>query len=838
MRRFSVLLALLAVAGCCGDPPEWLQFDPIELEEGEGSLELLDWISDDRGDLEFEADSDESGLIAWVEGSTLMLQAQPEWEGTAWVTLITRDQCDQEADTDVQVIVGEPGDDDDDDTVDPFVDPCGVTLVYEAQTDPETVAVAGPFNDWSTESHPMEEKHSGEWEIYIPGDEFEPGAYPYKFVELDGAYEAWNCDPRSGLIHCDEGYKAPDDTTWTQDCTVGEDSCNSMFVVRDFDQPRLVVDELDIDHEAGDVTAQVTFRAGCAGDEAASWSATLDGAAVDDAWTGDGFEVALTGLAEGRHTIRLDVEDGAGRAAEQVFVPLWVEPASGWDRGVMYYAFMDRFANGDTGIDTSEGASVELAGYMGGDLWGLVDALPYLEDLGVNIIWISNPQDNAEGAWAGDCGTYSGYHGYWPDDPYAVEEHYGGDAALRALVDGAHGRSMRVVMDWVCNHVHQDHPYYQQHPDWFNEPVMCRVGEDYSNFDLIPETCWFAEYLPDIRFYEPEVLDVMVEDAIWWAREYDLDGFRVDGAKHVPHSVIWNVTTRIDQAIEHGAAGGSTEFYTVGETFTFDRNLIVAYVNEHELDAQFDFPLYGTVRAAFVDDSATLTDLDASMAASNDAYGGALMSTFLGNHDVSRFTSYGQEGGWADSLDSSCFVADVIGDTWWYSRLNLAWTYLLTQPGIPLIYYGDEIGMPGYHDPDNRHPLDWYSSALAGGTGGEFTVADLAAGLYHPEMEQVLWHLADLGSARAEHPAFWSGDETQWWADADTLAYGRVAGDDAVLVILHRGWWETTLENGLTFAGLDGEATYTDILTGETFQASGDWISVPMAGNSARVLVP
>jgi len=837
MRRTLPALALLVLAGCCGDRPIWVDIDPIHLPDGSGEFDLTEWLLESERGLTFEAESLGEGLIAYTEDEMLLLQAQPGWEGIVHVNLTVLDRCEQFDDTSVEVVVGDVGDDDDD-TVDPFSDPCGVTFVYETINDPDEVAVAGTFNDWATDTHLMDRLQDGSWQLYVPGEDLAPGAYPYKFVEVSGSYEAWNCDANAPLIHCEEGYKEPSDTSWYQDCVAGEESCNSMVVVRDFDTPRLDVTDLAIDTAAGEVALEVEFRAGCAGDEAATWTASLDGADLTDVWTGDGFSVALSGLQQGRHTLRLDAADAAGRAAEQVFVPLWIEEQDGWASGVMYYAFMDRFANGDLSIDTSEGASVELASYMGGDLQGLTDALPYLQDLGVNIIWISNPQDNAEGAWAGDCGTYSGYHGYWPDDPYAVEEHYGGDQALRDLVAAAHAADMRVVMDWVCNHVHSDHPYYTDHPDdWFNEPIMCRVGDDYSNFDEIPETCWFAEYLPDIRYYEPAVLDLMVEDAIWWAKTYDLDGFRVDGAKHVPHSVIWNVTSRIDQEIEHGQAGGSQDFYTVGETFTFDRSLIMAYVNDHELDAQFDFPLYGTIRAAFIDDTATLRDLQASMADSVSSYDGALMSTFLGNHDVSRFTSRGQDGGWADSLDSSCTVADVVADTWWYDRLKLAWTYLMTSPGIPLIYYGDEVGMPGYHDPDNRHPLWWYSDAIAAGTGGEFTAADLAAGLYHDTMEPVLWHVAALGQARASHPALWSGDESEWWADDDTLAYTRVSGSDQVLVILHRGWWETTLDNGLSFAGLDPEGTYTDLLTGETFEASGDSISIFMAGNSSRVLV-
>ncbi len=831
------LVAALTIGGCCGDPPRWADLEPLVLDSGAGSVELLDWIIDDRGDLEFDAASDDPGLIAYADGSTLELQAQPGWQGVATVALTAWDECGNEASTTVEVQVGEVGDDDDD-TVDPFVDPCGVTFVYEPQGHPDAVAVAGTFNDWSTETHRMDLQPDGSYALYVDGDELPPGAYPYKFVEISGSSEGWACDPHAALIHCDEGYKDPHDNTWAQDCSLGADSCNSMVVVTDYDAPRLLVERLDIDHAGGTVSLEVSFAPGCAGDEAAAGSATLDGTAIESAWTGDGFQVDLDGLSEGRHTLRLRAEDGAGRQAEEVYVPLWIEAQDGWQRGVMYYAFVDRFVNGDRAIDGSEGAGYELSSYMGGDLQGVIDALDYLEDLGVNVIWLSNPQDNAEGAWEGDCADSSAYHGYWPDDPYAVEEHFGGEDALRDLVEAAHARQMRVVMDWVGNHVHQDHPYYRDHGDtWFNEPVMCRVGDDYSNFDDIPEVCWFAEYLPDIRYYEPEPLVQMVEDALWWITTYDLDGFRVDGAKHVPHSVLWNVTSRIDQLVEHAAAGGTTEFYTVGETFSFDRQWIVTYVNDHELDAQFDFPLYGAVRSALVDDGTTMRDLSAARADSDATYGGALMSTFLGNHDVSRFTSYGEVGGWADSSESACSVADVVGDDWWLQRLALAFTFLMTSPGLPLIYYGDEIGMPGYHDPDNRHPLWWYSATLNEDGPGPFGLDEYAAGLYHPQMGEVLDHVAALGAARRAHPALWSGDETEWWIDDDTWGYARVSGDDAALVILHRGWQDTTLDNGLEFAGLPADATYVDLLSGETFTAAGDAISIPMRGNSSRVLV-
>ena len=135
--------------------------------------------------------------------------------------------------------------------------------------------------------------------------------------------------------------------------------------------------------------------------------------------------------------------------------------------------------------------------------------------------------------------SYSGYHGYWPDGT-GLEEHFGDEDALRALIEGAHARNMRVMVDWVANHVHEDHPWYTDHPDWFNDAYICEEDEDgdgVDNWTQRTETCWFASYLPDIDYTQPEPLAEQVEAAIAFADDYEIDGYRVDAVKHVPHSV-------------------------------------------------------------------------------------------------------------------------------------------------------------------------------------------------------------------------------------------------------------------------------------------------------------
>lgn len=818
--RLSPLFLGLVAAGCCGrEAPVWDEIEPIYLGGSSATIELSALVTDDRGELLFQASSDAGVLIAEVFGSTLELTPQPGWVDSALVELQVTDRCGNTAVTDVLVhgAAGTPG------------AACPVTLIYTSPGEPGAVAVAGAFNDWSTTSHRMEQE-GGVWtaELALP-----PGAYPYKLVELQpgafGDQEAWTCDPQAPYIQCDPvAGREASDTSWDHVCAPGVPSCNSLLVVEPCDIPRLEVTRVAVDREAGRAVVEVEAAPGLA--EIAEARVTLDGQAVSG-WDGERFVVEVSGLQPGRHVLRFDVTDAEGRAAEQVVVPFWTD-AFAWEDAVLYFAFLDRLQDGDPSNNHDEGATAVGGAFEGGDLRGLIELLPYLDDLGVTVLWLSNAQDNAEGAWAGDCGqTFAGYHAYWPDDPYAVEEHFGTEADLRELVDAAHARGMRVIMDWVANHVHETHPYYVEHPEWFNPFQSCQDRVDGQlNFDRIPETCWFAPYLPDVDYSQPEPLVQMVRDALWWAKTYDLDGFRVDAVKHMPHAVSWNLASAVRRELEHTEAGGDERFWTVGETFD-GIGQVAAYLGENQLDGQFDFPLYFALRPAFVYDSMSLPDLMGALQESRSAFQGSLMSTFLGNHDVPRFVTDAAEG-WVDPCDGGQMrVAGVPDDPWPYDRLKLAWTFLLTQPGVPLIYYGDELGLPGYGDPDNRQPL-WHHAELSGVS----SVEDLAERVT-PHQASVLRHVAALTAARARHPALRGEGWVEWWAEDALFAYAKSHAGDHALVVLNRTETHRDLDNGLAFAGLPSSGRYEDVLTGEVFNPSGDSIRVSVPPRGSRVLV-
>ncbi len=717
----------------------------------------------------------------------------------------------------------------------------------DAASPPTSVSIVGDFNNWESGLHPLVEVSPGVWEADLP---LPVGHHIYRVAEVyewsQDTFETTTCDPGSELIQCPEGYKEPWDTQWEMTCGPGTESvCSSFVVVDDCTVPVLEVTSLSVDRSAGTASVVVEGTPGLSASGLTSAEVLLDGAAVSGSWTGTTLSLSLTGLSEGRHTLRITGTDDAGGTSEVLHIPFWTDEAGddAFAAGSIYFAFVDRIANGDPSNDSPEGATDPLGEYQGGDYQGLIDILPYLDDLGVRTLWLSNPQDNAEGAWDGDCSsTYTGYHAYWPDQAREVEEHFGDGELLHQLVEEAHARNIRVIVDWVANHVHQDHPYAIDHPDWFYPMALCKdFSGGQQNWDRIPESCAFAPYLPDIDYGNPDVLHAMVDDAIWWAKEYDLDGFRVDAVKHMPHSVPWNLEQRIRHELEFREAGGDTQFWTVGETFDGTER-IQAYISREgrpQLDGQFDFPLYYAVNSAFGNYSISLRDLESATIGSLAAWGpDALMSSFLGNHDVNRYTSFTNEG-WQSGCEGDGATprnASYVDNTDIHAGMRLAWTFLFTQPMVPLIYYGDEIGMPGYHDPDNRQPMEWYAGDISG--GAVQSVSDMAAAV-GGQGATTVDHVGKLGRARQAHPGMWRGEMVQWWLEDDVWGYARVDPEtgDSTLTILNRSWDERWLSNGTTFAGLPSDGTLEDVLTGDTFTISGDSVNIQMDGKSSRVLV-
>ena len=697
---------------------------------------------------------------------------------------------------------------------------CPVTLTHSAVNEPDEVWLAVDIPGWRPEDHPLAQGDDGTWTIDARLD---PGAYAYRFIEFaawtEGGAEISLCDASAPLAVCANPTTWEND--WAQDCTTDGGDCDSMVVVDDCSQPRVTVQE--VVHADGSIT--VTGEVSPA---SAMIAATLNGASTSVRRDGALFHVEHSGLDEGRHQIDVTATGENGAESELTSIPVWTDDWD-WDEAVIYHAMIDRVQNGDPSNDAISESSHTISDWAGGDLAGLQSALPFLDDLGVNTIWLSNPQPAPEGAWPGTCdATYAGFHGFWPTAAEGVDARLGTVEELDALIAEAHARHMRVIVDWVGNHIHSENPDAAD-AERFHPLAECNgtASDGGSNWDRIPEDCWFTSYLPDWDHSQPEVMDSVIQTAVDWARERKLDGLRVDAAKHMSHAVLFNLRSRLSGALEHPGSG--FDFNLVGETFD-GAEAINRYIGPHLLHGQFDFPLYWAIRDTFAYDSRSVADTVWQAANIAQAYPEGRMSTFLGNLDVSRFVSDASEAWDGVCGEGDLRQAGVPAGMWAYQRLALAWTVLFTQPGMPMIYYGDEFGLPGYGDPDNRQPLSWHGIDLAQPYDG--VMASLSEGPAH-----VLNTVSRLAQARAIHAALREGERMEWWNGGDGLyATAHVSGDSEAIVVINRTDSEQWLDNGIAFAGLTSPR-WSNILSDQSMSSDGDRLVFSIPPNTAQVWV-
>jgi len=233
-----------------------------------------------------------------------------------------------------------------------------------------------------------------------------------------------------------------------------------------------------------------------------------------------------------------------------------------------------------------------------------------------------------------------------------------------------------------------------------------------------------------------------------------------------------------------------------------DRKGIASFVGPNMLDGQFDFPLYDTIIDVFAKGKAGFEELEKSLAASESIYGKeTLMSPLLGNHDKARFMAYAdgdlphpelgdeEEVGWK--------FPPKVDDSAAFEKLKLGLTFVLSLDGVPMVYYGDEIGLSGAGDPDNRRMMRW---------GEEVTAEENA----------VREHFSKAAAVRHKHPALRYGSRRVLLAEGDRYAFVRAHLGDAVLAAWNRGKSENSFEVAVGPEMPDGD--YTDALSGTTIE--------------------
>ncbi|MFK8103494.1 MAG: alpha-amylase family glycosyl hydrolase [Saprospiraceae bacterium] len=440
---------------------------------------------------------------------------------------------------------------------------------------------------------------------------------------------------------------------------------------------------------------------------------------------------------------------------------------------IMYFALVDRFNNGDTQNDdpVKDKRLLPIQNYMGGDIKGITNKIKegYFKKLGMNTIWLSpitqNPYD-AYQEYPAPQRWYSGYHGYWPISSSKIDYRFGKDEDLFELVKVAHDNEMNVLLDFICNHVHEEHPIYKKHPEWATALDLPNGKKNIRIWDEQRLTTWFDTFLPSLDLSNPEVIKTQADSAFFWIKKFGLDGYRHDATKHVPEEFWRHLTKKIKEEI---IIGEGRPVYQIGETFG-SNELIASYINSGQMDAQFDFNLHFTARDVFAKDGESLLNIANSMRESFDYFGyHATMGNITGNHDLPRFMGLASGSvAFDEDQKEAGYQRDIqVKDKRAYQKLANMNAFLMSIPGIPVIYYGDEIGMVGAGDPDNRRMMRFEN--------------------WSPEEKELQEKTTALINARKNSLALLYGDTYMLQTEKEVLVYARVYFDEVVIVAFNQG---------------------------------------------------
>jgi glycosidase len=414
---------------------------------------------------------------------------------------------------------------------------------------------------------------------------------------------------------------------------------------------------------------------------------------------------------------------------------------------VLYLIMTDRFADGNQTNDQPGYDRTAPRGWHGGDLAGIAKHIDYLHELGVTALWTTPVASNGK--------MPESYHGYAATDLYAVDPHFGTLADYRHLSDALHARGIKLVIDLVPNHLGVQHPWVLDPPapDWFHGTLEHHIITKSDFAELVdphaPKQAWnavtngwFTDAMPDLNQENPLVSRYLIQNALWWIETASLDGIRLDTFPYVDRAFWHDFHAEI-----HSVYPRMT---TVGEVMNRDPEITSFFAGgearrgiDTGLDTPFDFPVYFTLLDVLAHGK-PMTDL-AKVLRQDALYPHPeRLVFFLGNHDTARFLT-----------EASGSVAAL--------KLGLGLT--ATLRGMPQIYSGDEIGMTGHGDPDNRHD---FPGGFPGDTNNAFTKAGRTA----TEQDIFAW-TSGLMALRGAHPALQTGIEQNLFADDDGFIFVR-----------------------------------------------------------------
>lgn len=674
---------------------------------------------------------------------------------------------------------------------------CGLDVWYRPSSPSAQVEVVASWNGWKRPG-PMLTKQRDDGFRYAHFD-VSAGEQEYAIVD-DGVF-------MNNPYVATSGFHDGREVTW-----VRAPRC---------DVPLLRIEEVTASAD-GTATVRARFLAASSGspiDPQSALIATRDGATqpigAERIDTSSGaITLPLVGLATGKYRFAFRARDSDGRDAEEASATVWIEsrPFDLRD-SVLYQVIIDRFRNAEGALAPPSTASMRA----GGDLRGILAAIESgeLGALGVNTLWLSPLYANPTGTYPGADGKpYSSYHGYWPITPRSIEPLLGHDADLDAVVSAAHRRGMRVLFDVVPNHVHTEHPYFRDHlkDGWFNGPDgSCVCGSTQCPWETHIEDCWFTAYLPDLDWRNPDVATQGTDDVLFWLDRHDADGIRIDAVPMMPRAATRRIVSSIRERFEHPGQ----HLLLLGENYTgpngFD--LLRYQLGPFGLDSQFHFPLTWALRRSIATSATTMRDVAAVLDEGERTWAGsgAVMATMTSNHDMTRFASES--------------AGDAAGDPWSpppqptsalvYAKQRLAVGLVLTLPGAPVLYYGEEVALAGRGDPDCRRVLPPADALSA-------------------DQRATREHVRRVGTLRACDEALRRGTYRLLGVDDEHLVFSRETASETAIVVATRN---ASTAVTTTISGVPA-GDYVDALSGRRQHLDTATTTVATASYELAVFLP
>ncbi len=520
----------------------------------------------------------------------------------------------------------------------------------------------------------------------------------------------------------------------------------------------------------------------------------------------------VTYAATGQYTFTLTVTDTQGNISAKTFGPIRVDAMETfwWNETVFYEAFVRSFkdSNGDGK----------------GDIQGLISKLDYLND--------GNPATTTDlgitGLWLMPVMQSPSYHGYDVTDYQTIEQDYGTNADFQQLITECHNRGIKVIIDMVMNHTSNQHPWFvsstnpnSDKRDWYIwEDTNPGTPGPFSNNPWVQSNGdWyyaaFASSMPDLNYNNPEVHQAFEDIAEFWLTDMNVDGFRLDAVKYIyetatqtmdaPQTIAyWQEFRQFYKSVKPNA-------FAVGEAWDVT-SIASQYVNNNGLDYCFEFETADAIVNGL--NSGSAQDLNDQMVDVIRSYPFLQWGTIIDNHDTNRVMSQ---------------LSNDMG------KAKAAATLLLTLPGIPYIYYGEEIGMTGVSPDENRRtPMQWTGEAKAGFTTGnpwhainsDYTTKNIAA---QQATAGSLWnHYHDLIALRYSHDALTKGTYLPVTASSAAVsAFVRQYEGQNILVVVNLG---TSATSGLTLTLHNGNIPAGDMYLQELLGSGNQTITIDGTG--------